>query len=598
MPQLQNPFADNQKRDNLPFQGKQRLSPFLFVELAGALFIPIGVFFILIKASDHVAAIPAIMIFLSIMIKLIPSVAKYFIFTWELGEVELIIEEGMFNKIESHYPYEKIQSVNLKTSGFQRILGFTALEFTDASSKKISIAPLNRGIAELLKQEIYVRKQENKEQVSISQREQRVVSKADTVNKFSRQFNSLEGLFEESVSKIKELYNRQLNHWELVIVSLGDLSAWFPLAISWILISKLDRLLSMVGIDIYSLLSNAYSTHKDEAFSFIKLHVLSVFAAFLLCYLVGLFIQFCYNYLQHSSYMLKRHKKSFEISKGFFSQSVQTVSFSKIQGLMYEQNLFYKLIGYVSVKALVIEAGEDDTKGFVLIHPCLRKSVLSDFLADFTPELSDFSELDQYKLASSARRRAYVRTSIYNLFLVAIIALIDIFAAFFLADFTLFDYPEFNIIFAYMVMVIATFVGVVWLVRNYLNADIRARNSWFAYDSQKLVFHVSGIKDKVVVLSKKKLQDVCISQTLFQVRAQVGKLEVNIAGSVSDFDINDVIYEDTLKFLEWMYPYQDNNPEALKVLKEEDLLYEEEELHYAQLCEQGSISCGKDVEHE
>lgn len=595
MLQTQNPFSDPQnQKSSLIEGGRKRISPFIFIESLSTVAFLFAVFvFAFFQDFNKEIMRVALPLVVFVVVKFTLSLSRYFFFSWEPGKEELVIRQGLLKKEELHFPYEKIQSVNLGATAIQRIFGFASFEFTDASSKKIEISPLNRGVAELLKQEIYARKQASEQFVEIQQTEHIDASKADVVNKISGKIHELQGAFEDNTSKVKELYNRHLNHSELLLSSIGDLSLWLPIALSFTLFAKMQDWLSIINIDLYNIVGNFYAEHADQFTGVLSGYAVYLIITFVICYLVVLLLELGYHYLQHSSYMLRRHKNSFEITRGFFTQRIQVVSFDKIQGVMYKQTFLYKLLGYVSVHALVIEAGKEEAEGLVDIHPCIKKSNLADFLTDFTPELSNFDNLDRHKLADCAFRRACVRASMYNALVLAALSIVGGLVYFLINAIPIFDDPRINFLCIQVVLIILALLAAVIVIWNYLNAIIRSRKSWFAYDQQKLILYTSGIRDSAVVMSKKKLQDVSMSQTVFQLRAQVAKFNACVAGEVSDFHINDVVQQEALELIEWAFPCSDNTARALQILGEEDLLYEEEELLYAKLCKEGIISSQK-----
>lgn len=595
--------------------GPHRISSFVFLNSLRSLVYVVGVLVL-----SHFVEVRALHVLVVVgLVGIARDVITYFTFTWELGEHELIFSEGLFNKRNSRIPYSKIHGVDIEMTAVQRILGFAKLSFQTAGAiagnSPDSISPLRLQEAEILKAQLYsLSRASRKRTGSVAGTEASEIQPAadgagaalpsgatlsDTTsaayevqaeqdtpvfgshnagNKLGSKIEGLRGVFAggDYEEGAKLLFTRRLSHKERLLIAIQNASFLAFLLIFPAVLSRIDNFLSFFNIDVDSYVAN----YIDEAIAqqnidygqvlssilwdYWILAVLGILLSVLLSYLVT----GAYQYLKYSSYELKTYEDRIELTLGIFSKSTKTIKLKRVQQLVVEQGLIYKLIGYARVSVCSYSSNIEEL-GETEIFPCVKLSQVPALIGRSFPDFAAYDTIEAHKLPGFALRRELIRASLYLLVWAALGAGVYVFARVFLTE-------EVG---AHLVSMIGISILLLLLIPTillYARAVLYACRSRLGQNGKHIYIYEGGITDTLRLSSKDKLQQSIYKQTPFDKRLKVGTLSFSFP-SMASGKMRHVAYQQAHEFL--------GNPsydaalhrQALSYLAEEGVLYPQEE---------------------
>lgn len=242
---------------------------------------------------------------------------------------------------------------------------------------------------------------------------------------------------------------------------------------------------------------------------------LTVFIFLLIAYILAIIITF----IKYYSFTVRKIKDDLIISRGLLEKKELTIPLSRIQAIRVEQSIIRHLFGYVTV--YIESAGGSVTNNEsinIMLLPLIKKSKLKKYIEECLPEYTIDVELTGAPRRSA--KRYMLRTSLVSLPIIGGLS-------YFLFPWGLFSFALLPL-------------TIYWGYLSYLAAGWNISN-------KQLVLRHRIISTTTFYLPRNRIQDINITQTIFQKKSKVGSISAFIKsggigkkGIAVDLSISDI----------------------------------------------------------
>lgn len=354
---------------------------------------------------------------------------RYFTFSYQFFNDEILVKSGIFVKKVNHIPYDRIQNVTSNQWFFLRPFKLEELEIETAGHSdgpEVSLA----AVSVELKDELNgYRKKFSSEDVT-----QNVSQET-----FSEQTLSKQG------SAQKNIQSYSITWSELLKFSLTS-SAF---------LSGLVVVLAFYGKVQHSISKQFYEAAEKE---FVHLGLILVLLGLVLVLLVFYIFSVIVLVAKYYHFSLKKEDNQFQMQYGFFKTKKTSISQNRIQAVVVKQTLLRRMLRIASVKLVIISnSNKEEAEKDIVIMPVIETENLNRFLKKFFPHIP----VDNLTIKSADSRTYYYdlrNAMIFSLVTDIILGLLVFKAS------------------TWWVLVVVIVSAIFWLPESYLNAR-RARVS-------------------------------------------------------------------------------------------------------------------------
>ncbi|WP_125589180.1 PH domain-containing protein [Companilactobacillus jidongensis] len=303
------------------------------------------------------------------------DVIKYFTFSYQFFDNEILIKNGVFVKKVNHIPYDRIQNVTANQWFFLKPFKLEELEIETAGHSEGPEVSLVAVPVELKDE--------------LNRYQQKFNSEEVTKNVSQETFFDKTSLEQASISKVTESYS--ITWHELLKFSLTS-----PAFLSGLLV-----VLAFYGKIQHSISKQLYEEAANE---FVHLGWLLVVGGLLivllLFYLVSVFVLIAKYYHFH----LDKTDNQFEMQYGFFKTKKTSLSKNRIQAVVVKQTLLRRMLHIASVKLVIISnSKKEETEKDIIVMPVIETVKLNDFLRKFFPHIP----VDELRVEPAAAKTYY-----------------------------------------------------------------------------------------------------------------------------------------------------------------------------------------------
>jgi putative membrane protein len=256
-----------------------------------------------------------------------------------------------------------------------------------------------------------------------------------------------------------------------------------------VLISQLDDFFGQ--LDVWGKVG-AYAQHLAAG------RMSSIILAVLLLLLLAWLLSLGGTIIQFGGFKLRRETSHINISRGVFQKQQISIPLSRIQAVKVVESLLRQPLGMVSIQVVSISNTGTQSEGNVLF-PLLPKSELAGFLEKVAPEFNMSGEVQ--RLPARSRRR-YLLINIIPALIIALLCTIYLpwgFSGF-----------------------ILPLLGAVLGARQYADAG-------YQVTEDKILLRSRCLGRVTMIIPRRRIQSLHVSQNPFQVRSHLSNLGVAVA---------------------------------------------------------------------
>jgi putative membrane protein len=430
---------------------------------------PIVLVFLFGNTKNKPALLVIALVIMAILAMVI-SIIKYFKTFFYVTGQELIVHKGIFNKIKTTIPFDKIQSISFDQNVLQQVFEVTQLKVETAGSDKTELVfhAISNENAQALRDYIFSHKKETKDAVP------------DSTNDVVPSYETIMTLDITRLLKVGVTENHIKSFWVILIFFY------------WI-ISNLKE----AGIDI-----DGYSQEVDAS-NWSKNILITIAIILIITSVVISLARIVFSYFDLH---FLRSQNGFKIIRGLFNRKEISVPDQKIQIISWRDNQLKMLIGFKDLYLSQASSSQLSTNQLIKIPGCSDthiRQVVQAVLGSANIEDISLTRVDDKYF----KRFVVIIASITSILTILLIIANDLMTIPFLWAFVIY----------------ITFV-------RYLSF----RKKYYGYDENTLYIQGGKWGHKANLLSIYKLQGIKIKQSPYQRRHQLCSLILFTAsGNVS-----------------------------------------------------------------
>lgn len=459
--------------------------------------------------------------------------------TWELTDTGIMLRSGIVTSKQLQVPYEHIHTVNMSSGLIERALGLMTLDLdTGAASSEgemTRIKGLQAGMAEALREELFRRKAA-------------VLTGCELGADVPCAEASAEADGDASPAASKQAPDAcyTLTTAQLLLAALTEARIVAQAAAFLILIVQ--------GVNLLQESALVNLSNMAEGIAVLPVALLIGAAAILiaLALVVGFAVSFIVSLIGYAGYRVERAGGRISVERGLLSRTSHAIALERIQSLRIRQGLIRQFIGYAEVRASVVgnigSSDETSAADGVVLHPFIRMQEIDAFLEDIAPEFSGVTEVSGLaRLPRAAARRLAFRAAARSLLLGVALAGAGVFAGrVLLAD------ESWSVARSALGLVLVAVWGTA-TARIAAGAVLRYRDSRIGHDRTRLMMIVGGVKRRIEVAPRSRLQHAVSSVTPFQRRLRLATFASRTAAT-GDLALRDISANDAEALLAWVRP--------------------------------------------
>ncbi|WP_158633909.1 PH domain-containing protein [Radiobacillus deserti] len=207
-------------------------------------------------------------------------------------------------------------------------------------------------------------------------------------------------------------------------------------------------------------------------------------------------------WIKYSFFTIRKADDGLQLSHGLLEKKHLTLSTNRIQAISVREDLLRQWLGYATVHAEVVGGRLDAKDGgtSVLLFPLLKKTEVESFLEQFVPDYQP--EVLQHVLPKRSRKRY-----LFRVLFPVVLAAIPI----------LYFLPTYSWILI-ILLVLASLLGV-----------FQYKDSGYTLAGDKLILSSRRISKSTVVMFRKRIQSLTISDHYLQQRESLKTLKCSVA---------------------------------------------------------------------
>ncbi len=397
---------------------------------------------------------------IALVVLVIYQVLSYKHLYYELEPREFNVYRGILNKKRSHVPYQRIQSVDQRATLLQRIFGVCTVYVETAggaSNKAIMIPYVSKQQAEMLRTELFARKQlvlrqGNSPQINWVQAPRPVQgagtmpgagvappmpgmtvpsqipqsyesanpaeSDQNVLDMPAALWNEFNGVFGgEQVDTGVVTYECGLSNKELILTGISNNTAIAAVVVTVLL--GVAQIVSLVAELFPSTVDFALDSYLNDTIS------LDPFAIVLGAGMLFLLVLFIWGLsaiatcISYGGFHVRRRDQRIEVERGLLQHQFHGVDVDRIQVITIRQSIIKRMLGYCELVVGKVEAATESNDSSeqanlaqgMVIHPFASVNRVSEILAGLIPEYADVPT-EAAPVAKVALRRALIRRGI------------------------------------------------------------------------------------------------------------------------------------------------------------------------------------------
>ncbi|KTD85182.1 hypothetical protein UQ64_21315 [Paenibacillus etheri] len=445
---------------------------------------PLLVLFVHEQMSDQIptVVIGVVACGFLLMMFLVIAFLKWRAFTYEIGDKVIYIRSGLFVIKKRWVTPDRIQSIDSTIRIYDHLLSTRSLtlELAGADEASITMSCISSEEEQHIRATLQMH-------LEIDSKD----SNHESIIQLSKNDLILHSFLSPKFGII------------LTILSLGLLKYW-------------DMMREVDHNTLFTYLSSWFGTNWI---------ITTIVLILLISFVLSLLLTFGSDY---HFYMKKNSKGELEIEQGLFEKKHRTISPDRIQAIQIIERPLHRLLGYVSIQAVVIRNSKDEQhEKTISILPLIKKAKASSILESFT---GYEQSRDLHPLTKGATFHYIVLPFIVGLLITVPIILFV---------------PTHYRYFASIVPVALLSLG--WMEYR--------KMSWNQGDHY-LTVQYGILSRKTVIIKRGRIQWVSIRQTTLQERKQLASIKIMIASGKENvkYSLNHIpsdaalrIYQNTLK---------------------------------------------------
>ncbi|WP_334329600.1 PH domain-containing protein [Companilactobacillus sp. HBUAS59699] len=314
-------------------------------------------------------------LFAVIVLIIASDLLKYFTFSYQFFDDEILVKSGILVKKVNHIPYDRIQNVTTNQWFFLKPFKLEELEIETAGHSEGPEVTL-AAVSVELKNEL--------------NRHRKKFNSADVTQNVSQETFS-ESTLTEQVSDQRNIQSYVITWGELLKFSLTS-----PAFLSGLLV-----VLAFYGKIQHSISKQFYKVAAQE---FTHLGLLLVIIGLLLVLLIFYVISVVVLIAKYYHFQLEKEGSQFQMQYGFFKTKKTSISQNRIQAVVVKQTLLRRMMHIASVKLVIISNSQkEETEKDIIIMPVIETRNLNDFFKKFFPHIP----IDDLETANANSRTYY-----------------------------------------------------------------------------------------------------------------------------------------------------------------------------------------------
>lgn len=436
-----------------------------------------------------------------VLISVFSAFIKYHFFKFQVENDELILKTGWLNKEQTVVKFDKIHEVNLNQKFLHKILGLynVSIDTAGSATTEIEINGISFQKALALK--------------DVLTQKRSVVFENDVNETF---LPTTEEEIETKTIKIGLSSLIKIGLTRNYLQTFGLLIAFgYQIA---------DQLQSIFYKNEESIYDDIYSKASEYYVGLLWIVLILVIIV------VVVLFNLVRTLLMYYNYHIQLKNNQLLVSFGLTDSHIISVPSNKVQLFQFQQNYFQKVMNLFEVKIKQVESNENNKKKKGLIVPGANWFELNELFKVIYSKDLDIN-------------KTFIKPHVRSLYL-KLVAWAFIFSLFFI---TLFIQKQYN----YLLTPVLVFLAIaVLLFIGYKNKKLYIENDFIVLKQ--------GIWDVTTTyLDVSKVQQIMVSQSVFQKKRQLGSLTLSTAGG--SISLNYYHYPTLQKLAnEWLYQIEKN----------------------------------------
>lgn len=294
------------------------------------------------------------------------STVRFYRFTFQLKDDQIIVKHGIFVRHNDHVPYDRIQNITSDQWFFFKPFGVEKLEIETASHAEKSEVTLFAVPVEL------------KDELE-KLRNQKVRASSVSANE------AVEDLSKNSAEKVtatrEQIATESLsNTYAITKTDLLKFAFTSPAFLSGLLVvlAAYGKFNQAISNKVYVYLFQQ-ATHLG-----ILIVVLLVLLVLLIFYIGSVLILIN----QYYNFQLVEKNNQFITTRGFFKTKKTTISQKRVQAVLVKQPLLRQWLNIATVQLVIISnSKQDDSEKDIIVMPVIVTGKVNDFLKQFFPAI-------------------------------------------------------------------------------------------------------------------------------------------------------------------------------------------------------------------
>lgn len=512
-----------------------------------------------------------ILVLLIIAFALVYQVLSYRHLWYEIGPAEFSFYQGVLSKKRVHIPYQRIQSVDQRSSLLQRLFGVCTVSIDTAggSSNKATVIPyLTKQDAEVLRRELFARKRyalaAEAGELPDFARGAKLAGPGNVLDAPADLWDDIGGVFAgQSVDTGAVSFEYGLTNKELILTGLSNNTAFMLVLVG--VLGVLGQGLEMaLGLAPGAVDAVGHAVVEGSRWA---LGAAVAAGTALLLGAVGLIwgISALSTCLSYGGFKARRRGSRIEVERGLLQHQFNGVDVDRVQSVTIRQSLIRRALGYCEVSLGKVEAVSGEGEGSqqpslqsgLVIHPFVKVGRVPEILTGIIPEFSDVP-YEALPLPRVALRRGIIRRCIlqgFGFWLGLVTALAHL--AFSLVASLSAD-PDLALAAPYAnAFAIVAYVFAIGLaVLDVAGTLLWHRESSIAFNRGFTQITTGGLSRETTSFPRGKIQFGYVSANPFQRRAHTATVCVRTAAGVGGSTVRlvDVSEPDALAWLAWLKP--------------------------------------------
>jgi len=304
-------------------------------------------FFMLIALLNSSVMIMILVITLLILVVITKCLLRYFTFSYQLLDHEILVKSGIFVKKVNHVPYDRIQNITSNQWFFLKPFGLEELEIETAGHSEgpeVSLAAVS-------------------------------VKLKDELNKYRSEVDTAD----KSKNVSRETFSGE--SYSITWRELLKFSLTSPAFLSGLLaiLAIYGKVQNGISKKFYALAANEMQ-HLG-----IILIVVGLFLVMLIFYIVSVLILIAKYY----HFNLVKVNNKLQMQYGLFKTKKTSIATSRVQAVVVKQALLRRFLKIATVKLVIISnSKKEDTEKDIIIMPVIETAQLEEFLNRFFPDIA------------------------------------------------------------------------------------------------------------------------------------------------------------------------------------------------------------------